>query len=142
MVQWFNGLSFQMKILVIVIIVIIIWLLWRKYGYKLEQLTQARDIQVLPGEVVKLTSIQQSNIKDIGQVIENDINDTPITGHVYDGYTKALALTDTELFFLADYYKKYLGNGTSLWRDIDSQYYITDGRPAKLQTRLDAIGKK
>lgn len=140
--NWFNGLSFQVKIIVVVAIVIVIWLLWRKFGYKLGQLTQARDIQVIPGEITTLTAQQNSDLKDAAQAIYNDIEDTPFTGHNYEPYTRAQSLTDTELNFLADYYKKYLGGGTSLYRAIDGQYYITGGEPAKLMARLAAIGKR
>lgn len=142
MINWFNALSFQGKLIVVVILILLIWLLWRKFGYKFQQLTQARDIQLLPGEDSLLTSEQRSNAKDIAQCIYNDIEDTPITGHDYDCYEQALALTDLELNFLADYYKKYLASGKTLYKDIDSQYYITSGGPAKLMARLAAIGKR
>lgn len=142
MIQWFSGLSFQVKLIVIISLIILIWLAWRKWGYKIEQLTQARDIQVLPGENKVLSSEQISNTKDIAQAIFNDIEDTPITGHDYDGYDRALLLTDSELNFMADYYRKYLGNGKSMYQDINGQYYITSGVPAKLMARLAAIGKR
>ena len=142
MIDWFNNLSFQTKIITVIIIVVILWVLWRKYGYLFGQLTQARDITFIEGENKTLTPQQESNIKDIAQKISKDIEDTPWTGHEYDGYEKALALTDKELDFLATYYKKYLGNGTSLWEDIDTQIYATSSKPAELQTRLNAIGRK
>lgn len=142
MIQWFSGLSFQVKIIVVIAIIILIWILWRKFGYKLGQLTQARDIQTLPGENSIMSNEQISKAKDIAQGIFNDIEDTPITGHVYDSYDQALLLTDTELNFAADYYRKYLGNGVSMHKGIDSQYYITSGVPAKLMARLAAIGKR
>lgn len=140
--NWFNSLSFQWKIILVVVIIFLLWLAWRKFGYKFQQLTQARDIQLLPGETPNLTPEEQGNAKDIAQKIYNDIEDTPVTGHDYEGYESALKLTDKELNFLADYYKKYLSGGRSLYSDIDSQYYITSGEPAKLMVRLAAIGKR
>jgi hypothetical protein len=139
---WFNSLSFQWKIILVIVVILLLWLLWRKFGYKFQQLIQPRDIQLLPGESGNLSSEQESNAKDIAQCIFNDIEDTPVSGHEYDCYQQALDLTDKELNFVADYYKKYLATGKTLYKGIDSQYYITDGRPAKLMARLSAIGKR
>lgn len=140
--NWFNGISLQWKILIIIVLILLVWLAWRKFGYKIEQLTQARDVTLLPGESKNLTPEQESNAKDIAQMIFNDIEDTSVTGHDYDGYDQALLLTDKELNFMADYYKKFLGNGETMHKAIDSQYYVTSGIPQKLMARLAAIGKR
>jgi hypothetical protein len=140
--NWFKMLPWQFKLAIIIAIILLIWLAWRKFGYKVGQLTQARDITLLPGESKNLTSEQESNAKDIAQFIFNDIEDTPITGHDYSSYDQALLLTDKEMNFMADYYKKFLGNGETMYKAIDSQYYITSGVPQKLMARLAAIGKR
>lgn len=140
--NWFNSISLQWKIIIIIVLILLVWLAWRKFGYKIEQLTQARDITLLPGESKNLTSEQESNAKDVAQLVFNDIEDTPVTGHEYSGYEQALLLTDKELNFMADYYKKFLGNSETMYKAIDTQYYITSGIPQKLMARLAAIGKR
>ena len=135
----FNALPLYWKIIIIVGIIILLWILWRKFGYKL---TQARNVILLPGETGVISPNKRSEIESLGQLLYNDIYDTPVTGHVYAPYIAATQLTDNELDYLAKYYNKYLGNGTSLYSDIDSQYYITSGEPAKLQARLAAMGQR
>lgn len=142
MFNWFTNLSLTWKIIIVIVIIIILWLLWRKFGYKLTQLSQARIINPLPYESGELTPQKEDDLKVLAEGLYNDIEDTSWTGHNYDPYIESLRLTDKELTFLAAYYKKYLGNGESLYKAIDSQLYPTGNQPAKLMARLAAIGRR
>lgn len=139
---WFKGLPVLWQIVIVVAIILIVYYFYNKTKTKFVELTNPHEIVLLQGESSTITPQRQSEIKLIGQNIFNDIEDTPFTGHNYDVYNQALSLTDNELNYLADYYKQFLSIGKSLWSEIDSQYYVTSGIPAKLQTRLATIGKR
>lgn len=140
--SWFNGLSITWKIIIIVAIIVVVYLVYKKTRTKFVELTQPKEIVLLPGESKNISAQKREDIKTIASGIFNDIEDTSITGHSYDSYDQALLLTDNELAFMADYYKTYLSIGKSLYAEIDTQYYITSGIPQKLMARLAAIGKR
>lgn len=130
-------------VVIIIIMIIVILVVGKKTKTKYLQLTQPKEIVLLPGESATLSENKREDIKTIGSAIYDDIESTSFwTGHDYDGYKSALLLTDYELAFLADYYKTYLSLGKSLYSEMDTQVYTWGSEPAKLQTRLAAIGKR
>lgn len=141
--KWFNSLDTKYKVLIVIAILIILYVLHRYIAPKIKKATQKQDTVFIPGETSDLSPQQQSSIKLIGLHIFNDIQDTSVTGHTYKPYQDALLLTDNELHFLAQYYKRYLSSSSeTLHDDIDSQVYVFGGEPAKLIARLAAIGEE
>lgn len=133
-------LSLTTKIIILIIVIFILIIIWRKIGYKFNQLVQKKDITVLDGESTELPNDVQANLKNIAKCLHTDIENTSWTGHDYTCYKQALQLSDTELAFLAKYYKQYLGVGKTLWKSIDDDYYPTGNEPQQLQTRLASMG--
>ncbi len=141
--NWFNGLAIQWKILIIIAIILIVYYIYKKTRTKYVELTQPKEIVLLPGESKDISAQKREDIKTIASGIFNDIESTSFwTGHNYDSYEQALLLTDNELAFMADYYKTYLSIGKSLFSEMDTQIYTTSDIPAKLSTRLATIGKR
>lgn len=56
--------------------------------------------------------------------------------------TDAMALTDTELKWLARYYRTALTKGTCLFKDIDEEWMPVDSVDEELMARLAKIGEK
>lgn len=56
--------------------------------------------------------------------------------------TDAMALTDTELKYLARYYRTALTKGTCLYKEIDDEWMPIDSVDEDLMARLAKIGEK
>lgn len=63
-------------------------------------------------------------LSELAEDLHEDIYDTPITGHDYALYSKALNLNkDIYLFFLLIVYRRKFGEW--LWEDMKGEFYIT-----------------
>jgi len=154
--NFLNSLSLQWKIILIVVIIIIIYLLYRKFGYRLKNLFQAKDIKsqqiILPnGEVVTVSTksdipaSQKLILENLAEDLKKDIYGLNIT-HETELYKRASSLSDVEIDYLADYYKRYLTDGVSLYEDMnDEEYscYVQDCTGVKsLLVKLEKTGNR
>lgn len=155
--KFFNGLSPQGKIIFIVVLVILLIIIWRRYGYKVKNIFQTKEITTSTvtlqnGQVVTVSGIgdlpqsQRTYLEDLANKIKNDIyglnwlgvRDTKI-------YEEANALSDVEIDYLATYYKRQLTSGTSLYEDMNNEYtsYFQDNTGFRnLINKLAKTGNK
>lgn len=129
----FNSLSPTMKLVVIVIILLIVLYLYRKYATDIKNLFQPKEITpsnvILPDGSVIYVATTSDLPQSIKLNLEADASDLKKdiyglnTGGYRDSalYTKVSGLSDVEIDYLADYYKRYLTNGTSLYEDMSGE---------------------
>lgn len=131
-----------------IILAIIIVLYLRRNWYKVRHIFQPRDIDIETGESINISEQRKAQLETLARDLYDDIYDTPINylgivSHTKELYTKADALSDNELLYLARYYKRYLANGNSLWMDIDDEYSSPfDNYMTSLQAHLSKIGER
>lgn len=134
-------------ILIILIIVINQWSNIRSF---IKRKTQKEDIDLTPEEKVliaegkkPLTDKREAYLKQLAQLLHSDIYDTPITGHNSSLYIEAKGLSDTELKFMAKYYRVYITKGEYLAQDIDDEIYSPfTNIDSLLMARLAKVGEK
>lgn len=147
------GLPMIIKIVIIVLFILLIYHLVKKYGSWLKDKFQSSDINYQEGETPNNAgyTVGQGNseagrlkLEQIAEQLYSDIYDTPVlTGHNSSPYLMALTLSDNDLKYLADHYKKYLTKGTSLFKDIDDEIYgLGVDYDSRLKARLTKIGAK
>lgn len=156
-VSYWKSLPPIYQIIIIVILAIII--IWAVNHFKdqLKSLFQSRKVDYQEGENALNQGYNISKgkqyIQNIASEIYSDIYDTPVepswigvpyAKHDLTPYKLALQLSDSDLLYLADYYDKYITKGTSLFKDMDSEYYIGDvsSYANDLKARLSKIGKR
>ena len=126
------------KEIIIFLVIVALFLIWRKYGYKLERLFKPQTSVNSPIELTDARKVQiESTVDDIHQ----DIYDTPWTGHDYTPYDKFLGFYDDEIIYGADYYKNFLADGNKMYDDIDSQWYPTGDSADRVMKKLKELGK-
>lgn len=128
------------KWMLVVIVLTIIYFTARKNWYRIKFWFQPRDIDVEEGEVTNLSAEKEKELKDLARLIYTDIYDTPYTGHDYDLYARALALSDTELLYMARFYRKSLTRGITMYDDLNNELFITN-IDTQLKSRLSKIGE-
>lgn len=146
------GLPLMIKAIILLLLIILIYFLVKKYGDWLKDKFQSSDINYQQGETPNNAGYTAGGgnigagreyIEKIASSLYSDIYETPWTGHEYTYYIQALGLSDNDLRYLADHYKKYLTKGTSLFDDIDNEVFAPgvtlDG---DLMARLTKIGAK
>ncbi len=122
---------------------LLVFLIIRKYWGKVERLFQPSDIELEEGETGKLTASTESTLKTVAAGLYSDLYDTPITGHNLPFYKAVNDLSDTELKFLAKYYRKNLTQGVYLYSDIDDDWFpFTTNVDSMLMAHLAKIGEK
>jgi hypothetical protein len=108
----------------------------------------------------KITSIFQRDFGDYGDYKINENDEARLKElaenlyqQIYSNFsisidkrakymTDALALTDTELKWLARYYRTALTKGTCLFKDVDEEWLPIDSVDEDLMARLAKIGEK
>lgn len=136
--------------LAIIILIIIIISQWSNIRSWFKKKTQKEDITLTEDEIVRLEEFgsalsndTKDRLKQLAQLLHSDIYDTPISGHDHDLYTQALNLTDTELKFMAEYYRKYISGGVYLEEDIDNEIFSPfTNIDSRLMAKLSTIGEK
>lgn len=146
------GLPMVAKIIIIFLLALLIYYLVKKYGGWLRDKFQSSDINYKEGENPNNAGYTAGGgdigagkeyIERIAGELYADIYDTPWTGHSYTPYLQALGLSDNDLKYLADHYKKYLTKGTSLFVDIDDEVFAPgQSLDSDLMARLTKIGAK
>ena len=123
--------------------IIILLLILKRYWYKFERFFQRTDIDLAPGETGNLTIDKKSDLKDLASRLYSDIYDTPITGHTTQLYKDANSLTDTELKYMAKYYRQHLTQGIYLYEDVNDEVFnIFTNVDSKLMAHLAKVGEK
>jgi len=131
--SWFNSLSFQWKIILVVIVALVIFYLYRKYSSSIKNLFQPKDISkqqvvladgsvITVGSSSDLPSSQKEILKSLAEEIKTDIYGLNFT-HKMEAYKRASSLSDVEINYMADYYKRNLTNGVSLYEDMNNEAY-------------------
>lgn len=108
------------KWIFILVIVGIFFIVSRKADWagKIDQaLFSPTDIDHSCGDA-KVSEDRKTFLKDMAGRIYTDIYNTPLFGHDCSVYTEANALCDEELIYVADYYKKYLTSGVSIYSNL------------------------
>ena len=134
----------------ILIILIVVVNQWSNIRSWYRRKTQKGDIDLTPEEkelLAKgkepLTDEKEAGLKALAQLLHSDIYDTPITGHNSSLYIQAKELSDTELKFMAKYYREYITKGTYLETDIDNEIYSPfTNIDSLLMARLAKVGEK
>lgn len=138
--------SNKSKWTIIVVLGLVIFIIMRKADWagKIDQaLFAPRDIDHDCGDV-KVSEDRKDYLKGVADQIYNDIYNTPITGHSCGIYTEANGLCDEELVYVAEYYKKYLTSGRSIYNDLsgwDGEYTIFCDFDS-LKAHLSKIGQR
>lgn len=131
--NWFNGLSFQTKVILIIILLLVVYFLYRRYSTYIINLFQKKDInpeQIVlhDGTVITVNGIQdlpqsqKTVLENLAGKLKSDIYGLNIT-HEMELYEKAAALSDVEIDYLAKYYKTILTSGVSLYEDMDEEEF-------------------
>lgn len=108
------------QITLIIVFALIFWIVMRKGDWtgKIDQaLFAPTDIDHSCGEA-KVSESRKDYLKDVASRLYDDIYDTSWFGHDCSLYTEANGLCDEELVYVAEYYKKYLTSGTSIYNDL------------------------
>lgn len=129
-------------ILGIIVLIVVIYFVLRKNWHLIQNSTQRRYIQsyVDPntGETIKVGSDDRKYLEKIAQ----DLYDSIYGTHSDKAYDDALLLRDDELLYVSKFYKNALTRGTSLFVDIDDEFFTTwNQRDVKIMRRLSAIGE-
>ena len=127
------------KEIIITLIVLIVFFIIRKNWWKISKFFQPPNVDLQPDE--SLSEGRMRELEILAEDLKKDIYSTPITGHNYSLYASADALRDTELIYLAQYYKNNLTEGNSLYSDIESQWYTWGDEASELQSHLSKIGE-
>lgn len=156
MLNWFNSLTTIQKVLVIAGVILLIVFLFRRYSSQLRNIFQKKEIEPVTvtlqnGQTVTLTTIadlpdtQKKYLEDLAGKIRDDIYGINIT-HNMDLYKEGSVLSDVEIDYLAQYYKRNLTNGNSLWQDMSDELvscYIQDCTGWKaLNIKLEKTGNR
>lgn len=127
----------------IALIVIILILVARKYWHVISRWFQPTDIDLEPGESVKIESGREAELKGVAAELYSDLYDTPASGHNNQLYSNANKLSDNELKFLAKYYRQNLTQGTYLYTDIDEDWFNPfTNVDSMLMAHLAKVGEK
>ncbi len=134
----------------ILIILIIVVNQWSNIRGWIKRKTQKQDIDLTPDEKIlvaegkkPLTDAKEAYLKSLAQLLHSDIYDTPITGHNSDLYIETNGLSDTELRFMSEYYRKYITKGEYLATDIDNEIYSPfTNIDSLIMARLAKVGEK
>jgi len=133
------------KIIAIIIVVIIVYFVVKKNWYKYRHLFETPSIS--PDAVTGYTkpsdipTDRKTQLEGMAKSLYNDMYDTPYSGHNSDVYKAADVLSDVELIYLSQYYRRYLTRGNSLWLDISDDWFpFTD--VSSIQAHLSKIGEK
>lgn len=130
MLESFDRLSTPTKLIIIAIVVLLLILIWRKYGGKIEKLFQKKTIDPMTvtlqnGQTVTLTTLadlpesQKRYLEGLSTALKKDIYGANIT-HKMELYSEAAQLSDVEVDYLAQYYKRNAG-GNSLYDDMNNE---------------------
>lgn len=153
--KWFNQLDTKWRILIIIGIIILLIILWKKYGYLLQNLFVKKTINpstvtLQNGQTVTLNSIadlpqtQKTYLEDLASKIFTDIQGLNVGGyHNVDLYKEAAGLSDVEIDYLAQYYKRDLASGVPLYKDISGEsfsWFQDNTGVTTLLTKLKATG--
>lgn len=156
-VNFWNGLKPLYKIIIVVVLALLIISIIKKYGDQLSSFFQSRKINYGPGENAGNQGYQagggdptkgKSFIENLADNIYRDIYETPWSGHNSTYYEEANTLSDSDLLYMADYYKEFLTKGVGLFEDMDNESYtvFTDNFFSNaadvMKTRLIQIGVK
>ena len=107
----------------IALAVLLLLLILNKYKGEIRRYFQSSDIDIEPGETKKISNARKIELKAMAADLYSDIYDTPLSGHTHALYKDADDLSDTELQFLAKYYRKSLASGTYLFTDIKNEAF-------------------
>lgn len=130
------------KWILVVIVIIVVYYAIRRNWYTIKFWFQPRDIDVAPGETTNISSSNEMQLKNLAQRIYTDIYDTPFWGgHNYSVYEEAMALSDSELLFMAKFYRTKLTRGVTLYDDMNNEVYVFTDLDTALKSRLSKIGE-
>lgn len=156
MLNWFNSLLWWQKVLLILAIILLIIYIYRRYSSQLRNIFQKKEIEpttvtLQNGQTVTLTTIsdlpdsQKKYLENLAGQLRDDIYGINVT-HNMDLYKQASVLSDVEIDYLAQYYKRTLTNGNSLWEDMDNELvscYVQDCTGWKaLVLKLEKTGNR
>ena len=85
---------------------------------------------------------RQAQLKDLAQELYDKIYGVTTFTDKETSFVKANALNDTELKFLAQYYKNALTRSDSLYHDVDSEFMPFSSEDETLLSRLSALNEQ
>ncbi len=131
-------------ILGIVILVIIVALYIRRNYDQIKGLTATKyiDDSPVPGaQTTTNTTVSQNDVlSQLAKQCYTDIYDTPFSGHDLDLWDKIYSLSDPDLVYLVKYYKNAVSRGTSLYSDIDGEYFGFTNVNTRIMARIKVLG--
>lgn len=126
----------------IAVVLIILLLVLRRNWPRIKNLFQ-RDFGDYPGGD-KIEEEDKARLKELAENLYTQIYSTFSFG--LDKRAKymrdAMGLTDTELKWMARYYRTTITRGTCLYKDIDDEWMFLDTVDNELMARLAKIGEK
>ncbi len=155
--SYFNSLSLQWKIIIIIVALLIVFYLYRKYSSRIQNLFQTKDINpeqiTLPsGEVITVNTAadlpqsQKILLEGLAARLKKDIYGLNFLGfRDTEVYAEVAVLSDVEIDYIADHYKRYLTKGPSLYEDMSEENYslFQDNEGFKnLLIKLEKTGNK
>lgn len=115
----------------LLIIIFYVWRNWDKLKSKFGVITG--DFQ--PGDI---TDKRKGTLESLAQDTYDSIYSA--TGDTGDTLEKVNALNDSELDYLARYYKKALTRGNTLYEDVDDEFMPWDDVDETLMGKLNRLG--
>ena len=128
------------KPIIIIVVIIVLYLIWNKYGYKLKRLFNPAQGNNSP---IPLSDVRKNQIEEHMGKISQDITGWSWVGnqHDYALYHTLLGWYDDEIAYGADYYKNFLGQGNSLYSDLDGEYFYWGDVNNQVLNKLKELGK-
>lgn len=132
--NWFFNLSTRNQIIIIIFIVLILIFLYRRYGYRIKNLFQPKEInketiKLINGQIVTVSSqadlpqSQKTYLENLAGRIKKDVKGTNALGYRDSAvYKEAAGLSDVEIDYMASYYKRYLTSGVSMYEDMSDEW--------------------
>lgn len=129
--------------IIAIIVAFLLYLIIRKYWQQIALFFQPADIDWEPGESKVIPQARKAELKGLAADLYSDIYDTPTSGHTNSLYIEADNLSDNELQWMAEYYRKQLTQGVYLYTDVDNEWFgLAYNFDTKLMAHLAKVGEK
>ncbi len=129
----------------IVLAVVIILLVIRRNWNQIKALTEPKYINTTPEPGTATTtnsSVSQNDVlEQLARTCYADIYDTnAFSGHDLDVWDKVNSLSDPDLTYMAKFYKNAVTRGTTLFSDLNDEYFATSNINTRVLARLHVLG--
>ncbi|MFA5408075.1 MAG: hypothetical protein WC343_04810 [Bacilli bacterium] len=123
------------------VIAIIVLIILKRNMYVIKQWLRGRDVSDTNSLEGNLDTVRKESLKGMANAMWEDMDGLNLSGHDTALWNSVYATTDTELIYLAKYYKRYVRNGVSLYEDIGDELMPGTDIDEKIRTRLSKVGE-